>query len=292
MRHQPTDATAARLSATLAAFAFAAGVRSAANASYAALQRTGGSMHRIAAALLIMAAPGAFAFTAAELADKNVAAKGGIEQLNALRSLRLSGKLLVNHGTIEVSYSVLVARPSAIRYEVQLQGLTRVQAYDGSQAWQVNPFQGRKDPEKLSADDAKGLGEDAADFTGALVDYQAKGYKLDYLGTEDIDGTEAHKLRVSRANGDVSYVYLDPDYFLEIRTVNRRIEHGVPNETITDYSDYEKMNGIYLPFALESYQKGSSDREKLQIDKAEANVAADKTLFQLPAPHTAAAPGK
>ena len=249
-------------------------------------------MHRIAAVLLIMAAPGAFAFTAAELADKNVAAKGGIEQLNALRSLRLSGKLLVNHGTIEVAYNVLVARPSAIRYEVQLQGLTKVQAYDGSQAWQVNPFQGRKDPEKLSADDAKGLGEDAADFTGALVDYQAKGYKLDYLGTEDIDGTEAHKLRVSRANGDVSYVYLDPDYFLEIRTVNRRIEHGVPNETITDYSDYEKVNGVYLPFALESYQKGSSDREKLQIDKAEANVAADKTLFELPAPQTAAAPGK
>jgi hypothetical protein len=74
--------------------------------------------------------------------------------------------------------------------------------------------------------------------------------------------------------------------------VNRRIEHGVPNETITDYSDYEKVNGVYLPFALESYQKGSSDREKLQIDKAEANVAADKTLFELPAPQTAAAPGK
>ena len=52
------------------------------------------------------------------------------------------------------------------------------------------------------------------------------------------------------------------------------------------------MNGVYLPFALESYQKGSSDREKLQIDKAEANVAADKTLFELPAPRTAAAPGK
>ena len=187
---------------------------------------------------------------------------------------------------------MLVARPSAIRYEVQLQGLTRIQAYDGSQAWQVNPFQGRKDPEKLSADDAKALGEDAADFAGALVDYQAKGYKLDYLGTEDIDGTEAHKLRVSRANGDVSYVYLDPDHFLEIRTVNRRIEHGVPKETIIDYGDYEKVNGVYLPFALESYEKGSSDREKLQIDKAEANVAADKALFEFPAPQTAAAPGK
>jgi outer membrane lipoprotein-sorting protein len=240
-------------------------------------------MHRIAAALMIMAAPGAFAYTAAELAAKNVTAKGGVEQLKAIQSLRLSGKLLVNGGTLEVAYTLLVERPDAIRYEAQLQGLTRVQAYDGAQAWQINPFQGRKDPEKLSADDAKALGEAAADFLGTLVDYQAKGYNLDYLGTEDIDGTEAHKLRVTRPNGDVAYVYLDPDYFLEIRTVNRRIEHGVPNETVTDYGDYEKVNGVYLPFAVEAYPKGSSDRQKLQIDKAEANVAADKSLFKFPA---------
>jgi len=246
-------------------------------------------MHRIAAALMLMAAPGAFAVTAAELAAKNVAAKGGAEPLNAIHALRMTGKLLVNGGTVELGYTMLVERPSAIRYEVRLQGLTRVEAYDGSQAWQINPFQGRKDPEKLSADDAKALGEDAADFTGALVDYQAKGYRLDYLGTEDIDGTEAHKLRVTRPNGDLAYVYLDPDYFLEIRIVNRRIEHGVPNETITDYGDYEKVNGVYLPFAQESYHKGSSNRQKLQIDKAEANVTADKSLFEFPAPQTVAA---
>ncbi len=159
-----------------------------------------------------------------------------------------------------------------------------MQAYDGAQAWQINPFQGRKDPEKLSADDAKGLSEDATDFLGALVDYRAKGYTLDYLGTEDVDGTEAHKLRLTRPNGDITYVYLDPDHFLEIRVVNRRIEHGVPNETITDYGDYEKVNGVYLPFAQDSWQKGSTDHQKVQYDKAEANVAADAGEFGFPAP--------
>jgi outer membrane lipoprotein-sorting protein len=249
-------------------------------------------MHRIAAALLIMAAPGAFAYTASELAAKNIAAKGGIDKLNAIQSLRLSGKLLVNGGAVEIGYLMLVKRPDAIRYEAQLQGLTQVQAYDGTQAWQINPFQGRKDPQKLSADDAKGLGEDAVDFAGPLVDYQAKGYTLDYLGTEDIDGTEAHKLRVTRPNGDVTYVYLDPDYFLELRTVNRRIEHGIPIETITDYGDYEKVNGVYLAFAQESYHKGSSARQKLQVDKAEANVTADKSMFEFPASAPAVAPTK
>jgi len=247
-------------------------------------------MRRVAAVLImIVATPAALAYSAAELAAKNVDARGGIDKLSAIQSLRLSGKVLVNGGTVELAYSALIKRPHSIRNEAQLQGLTLVQAYDGTQAWQINPFQGRKDPEKLSADDAKGLGEDAADFTGVLIDYQAKGYKLDYLGTEDIDGTEAHKLRVTRSNGDISYVYLDPEYFLEIRVVNRRIEHGVPNETITDYGDYEKVNGVYLPFGLESWQKGSSERQKVQVDKAEANVSASDALFEFPAPHPAAA---
>ena len=240
-------------------------------------------MFRTLAVLAALAAPSAYAYTAAELATKNVEARGGLQNLDALNSLRLAGTLRVNGGTVELALITLVKRPHFIRVDATLQALTQVQAYDGAQAWQINPFQGRKDPEKLSADDAKGLGEDAADFDGVLVNYQKKGYTLDYLGTEDIDGTEAHKLRVTRPNGDITYVYLDPDAFLEIRTVNRRIEHGVPNETITDYGDYEKVNGVYIPLALEFWTKGSTDHQKVQYDKAQANVTADDAEFQFPA---------
>ncbi len=246
-------------------------------------------MRHLAAFLMMLAASGALAFTADELAARNTAAKGGLDKLNAIQSLRLSGKLRVNGGSIELGYVELIKRPGSIRYEALLQGLTRVQAFDGQQGWQINPFGGRKEPERLSADDAKALGENAADFTGVLVDYKAKGYTLDYLGTEDIDGTQAHKLRVTRPNGDLTYVYLDPDYFLEIRAVNRRIEHGVPNETVTDYGDYEKVAGVYMPFSLESGPKGSSQRFTLQVEKAEANVAAEDTLFQFPASSPGAA---
>ena len=249
-------------------------------------------MLRIVAVLMMAAAPAAFAYSAAELAAKNVEAKGGLEKLNALQSMRLEGKLRVNGDSIELGFVTLVKGPHSIRYEATLQALTQVQAYDGTQAWQINPFQGRKDPEKLSADDAKGLGEDAADFAGPLVDYQKKGYTLDYLGTEDIDGTDAYKLRVTRANGDITYVYLDPDAFLEIRTVNRRIEHGVPNETITDYGDYEKVSGVYVALAREFWTKGSNDHQKIQYEKAQANVTADDGQFSFPAAPPAAPAAK
>ena len=246
-------------------------------------------MHPVTALLMVLAAPLALGSTAEELAAKNVAARGGTDKLHAIQSLRFSGKALINGGTLELGYLCVLKRPQSIRCEAALQGLTSVRAYDGTQAWQINPFQGRKDPEKLSADEAKGMSEDAADFAGTLVDYHAKGYTLDYLGTEDVDGTEAHKLRVTRPNGDITYVYLDPDYFLEVRTINRRIEHGVPNETVIDYGDYEKVEGVYFPFARESGPRGATDRRKVQFDKAEANVTADDALFHFPAARAGAA---
>lgn len=241
-------------------------------------------MHVLTAALLLLASPLAMGYTADELVAKNIEARGGIDKLHAIHSLRLSGKLLVNGGAgmLELHYVALMAFPNAVRYEAQLQGLTQVQAFDGSQAWQINPFQGRKDPEKLSADDAKDMGEDAADALGALVDYKAKGDTLDYLGTEDVDGTAAHKLRLTRPNGDVLYVYLDPDYFLEIRTLSRRIEHGVPSETVTDYGDYEKVGGVYLPLLVASGPKGSTDRQSVQYDTADVNPATDAAVFRFP----------
>ncbi len=232
--------------------------------------------------MMLFAAPLAVAYTAEELVAKNSEAKGGIEKLHAIQSLRLSGKLLINGGALQLEYATLVKRPQLVRYEAKLQGLTQVQAYDGSQAWQINPFQGRKDPEKLSSDDAKGMSEDASDMLGALVDYRQKGCQVESLGTEDVDGTEAYKLRVTRPNGDLIYVYLDPDYFLEIRTVSRRIEHGVANETITDYGDYEKVNGVFLALSQESGPKGSSERQKVQFETAEVNVAIDDTQFHFP----------
>jgi hypothetical protein len=219
--------------------------------------------------------------TVDELVAKNVEAKGGADALRALQSLRLSGKLLVNDGQMELAYAQTKKRPGAVRTEVTLQGMTAIQSYDGKEGWKISPFQGRKDPEKMSADDTKELMEDA-EIDGPLVDWKAKGSTIEYLGTEDVDGTPAHKLKVVRKNGDVSFVYLDPDHFLEIRTVTQRIEHGAQMEVETDVGDYEKIGGVFVPFSSESGRKGSSDKQKVVIEKAEPNVPVDDAIFHFP----------
>jgi hypothetical protein len=219
--------------------------------------------------------------TADALVAKNVEAKGGEQALRALQSVKISGKLMVNQGQLTLAYAQTWKQPNDVRVEVSLQGMTAVSAYDGEEGWKISPFQGRKDPEKMSADDAKALVEDS-DVVGPLVNWKEKGSTIEYLGTEDVDGTQTHKLKVTRKNGDITLVYLDPDYFLEIRTLTQRVEHGARVEVETDLSDYEKVNGVFLPFSAESGRKGDPDKQKIIVDKIDGNVPLDDAAFHFP----------
>jgi hypothetical protein len=218
-----------------------------------------------------------------ELVAKNIEAKGGADALRALQSLRLTGKMRVQQGQIQLAYNQTKKRPGEVRTEATIQGMTAVDAYDGKEGWRISPFGGRKDPEKMSADDAKPLTEDA-EMDGPLVDWKAKQSTVDYLGTEDVDGTLAYKFKVVRKNGDVSFVYLDPDHFLEIRILTQRTRHGAQEEVETDLGDYEKIGGVFVPFSIETGRKGDPDKQKVIIEKGEANVPVDDAMFHFPAP--------
>src|SRR5437667_10656050 len=189
--------------------------------------------------------------TVDQLVAKNIEAKGGATARHDLQSLRLTGKMLVQQGgQIELAYLQTKKRPDEVRTEASLQGMTQIQAYDGKEGWKVSPFFGRRDPERMSADDVKALVEDT-EMGGPLADWKAKGSTVEYLGTEDVDGTPAHKLKVVRKNGDVSFVYLDPDHFLEIRIVTLRTRHGAHEEIETEPGDYEQAGGVFVPTSIE-----------------------------------------
>src|SRR5699024_8603666 len=160
------------------------------------------------------------------------------DKVGAIKTLKSDGKLIIG-GQFELAVTQYQKAPDLQRSEASLQGLTAVQAWDGKEAWQISPFQGRKDPEKMTADDAKVLSDDAP-IERALIGARDRGAKIDYLGTEDVNGTAAHKLKVSLKNGDVEYVYLDPDHFLEIRTIAQRSVRGTQIESVTDFGDYEQ----------------------------------------------------
>ena len=243
-------------------------------------------VHFLVSLIVAALAPAIFAQetnqpTVDELVAKNIEAKGGAAALNNLQTLRATGKLLVQQGQIEYGYAQIKKRPDEVRSEASLQGMTQVQACDGKEGWRVSPFFGRKDPERISADDVKALVEDT-EMGGPLADWKAKGSTVEYLGTEDVDGTPAHKLKVARKNGDVSFVYLDPDHFLEIRIVTQRVRHGAHEEVETDLGNYEKAGDVFVPTSIELGSKGSADKQMIVVDKVEANVPVNDTMFHFP----------
>jgi hypothetical protein len=233
------------------------------------------------ALLLLLAGATAHAMSADELVAKNLQARGGLAKVQAIKTLKTEGKLLFG-GQFELRFAQYQKAPESIRSEASLQGLTAVQAWDGSEAWQISPFQGRKDPEKMTPDDAKAFADDAP-IGGPLVDWQARGSKVEYLGTEDVDGTEAHKLKVTLKNGDIDYVYLDPDHFLEIRIVAQRSVRGTQVVSSSDYGDYEQVEGVYFAFSIATENKADGSTQQVTIERAEANEPMDAALFAFPA---------
>jgi len=231
----------------------------------------------------LLQAGAARALTADEVVARNVAARGGAAQIAAVRSLRLAGTASFSFGDtkVDVQWAEVQKRPGMVRTEISLQGLTAVDAYDGRDGWEVQPFSGRRDPHRTSADEAKDL-QRSAEIGGPLVAAAEKGHRVEYLGTEDLDGTPAHKLRVTRKDGDVQYLYLDPDYFLEIRVVTESKVRGVERITETDLGGYEQVAGVWFPFSIESGEKGKPRNFRLTVERAEPNVELDDALFRFP----------
>lgn len=236
------------------------------------------------AVLMSLYAGAVRALTVDEVVARNVQARGGLQSLRALQSLRVTGKAEFNRfgSTLQQEWAMVQKRPGHFRSELTLQGLTGVQAYDGREGWSVQPFGGRRDPERLSADDAKSLAQNA-DIDGPLVDWREKGHRVEYLGIDDVDGTPAHKLRVALKDGDVQYIFLDGDAFLEIRVVAERHIRGVEQVSETDFGSYEQVRGIWIPFSIESGRKGGPKTAHFTVERAEANVEIDDAIFRFPA---------
>jgi outer membrane lipoprotein-sorting protein len=241
--------------------------------------------------LLLLAVPLTFLSAAAsgqtvdEVIAKNIQAHGGAEKLKSVHSLRTTATF--SQGSFRADLRQENKRNDKVREEFIIQGLAQVQAYDGKTGWQISPFGGRKDPELLSQDDLKSLVVDA-DLDGPLVDYREKGHKAELVGHDSVEGTDCFKIKLSMKNGDVRYYYLDADSYLELKVEIQTTIRGALQESELYYGDYEQVNGIYYPFAVEQAQKGSSTRAEISVQKIEQNVAMEDIHFSMPASKPAA----
>jgi outer membrane lipoprotein-sorting protein len=215
-----------------------------------------------------------------ELIAKNVQARGGLAKMKAVSTLRLTGKMSVGPG-MEAPVTLELKRPNRMRMEFLFQGMAGIQAYDGSAGWQISPFGGKKDPEPMSPEDLKDA-QEQADMDGPLVDYKEKGHTVELMGKDKVEGSDAYKLKVTLKNGDIQFIYLDTDSFLEIKDESKRTVRGSEIETETTLGDYKEVNGLLFPFSIQSGAKGHPEKQNITVDKIEVNAAVDDARFKMP----------
>ena len=219
--------------------------------------------------------------TAEDIVARYIQRVGGMQHIQAVKSLRRSGKF-IGGGGFEAEVLQENKRPAMVRQEFIIQGMAQIQAYDGKTGWQISPFNGRKDPDLMSQDDMKSLIVDG-DIDGPLVDYKEKGHQAELVGHDSMEGTDCYKIKLNMKNEDVRYYYLDADSYLELKVEIQTTIRGALQESELYYGDYEQVNGIYYAFAVEQAQKGSASRAQFSVEKIEQNVDLDDALFAMPA---------
>ena len=215
-----------------------------------------------------------------EIIGRYLKSIGGLDKIHAVKTLRRNGKF-IGGGGFEAVVTQENKRSNLVRGEFSLQGMTAINAYDGSTGWKIEPWNGKKDPEAMGEEEMKSILEDA-DFDGPLVDYQKKGYKIEFVGTDKFEGTDTVKLRIAKPNGDVYIYHLDTDYYVPIKIDTKRFVRGAEREYETVLGDYKEVAGWFLPYSIETNVKGRPDKSKVVYDQIQPNVEIDDTRFKMP----------
>jgi outer membrane lipoprotein-sorting protein len=241
-------------------------------------------MQRRSLAWLIVATLALGAVAAAESVDeivaKNIEARGGYDAWKAVETMRMSGKILMG-GTMEAPFTIEFKRPEKVRLEFSIQGQPGIQAYDGETAWMHMSFMGQVDPEAMDAERTT-LFAQQADFEGELIDYKEKGHSVELVGKEEVEGTEAYKLKVVRDTGDVDMIYIDAEYFLEFKTESERSIQGQDIKTSIVYGDYKEVGDLILPHSMEQTGGGAPMSQMITMEKIELNPDIPDERFAMP----------
>lgn len=228
---------------------------------------------------VVFASTVAHAQTAEEIVAKNLKAKGGVEKLKAMNTVKITGTISAQG--MELPMTTWARRPNLIRREMQIQDKRVVNAFDGVTVWAINPMMtGSDEPQELTGPMAT-MTKDDADFDGVLVDYKEKGHKVELVGAETLEGKKVYHLKITKKNGQIQHYFVDADSGIEVRTVSSVQMGPTTAEVTTDLSNYQVVDGLSVPFSMKQSMNGQVAAE-VKIEKVEFNLPIDDTMFKMP----------
>lgn len=262
--------------------------------------------------------PAAPRLSAEQIVAKHIAARGGLQAWHTVQSMVWTGRMEAGVGDsaarsaayvknswrhdpkakrvaleaaqankeppkqVQLPFVLDMKRPEKSRVEIEFDGKTALQVYDGTNGWKVRPFLNRRDVEPFTADESKSqVGK--WDLDGPLLDCAAKGTKVGLEGVEAVEGHNAYKLKLTTKDGVVQHIWIDAQSFLDVKVEGtpRRMDGRL--RTVSVYQrDFRSVQGLLIPFVLETAVDGYPDTHKMLIEKVTVNPQLDDTLFAKP----------
>lgn len=210
--------------------------------------------------------------TAEEIIASHIAAIGGADAWKKVNSVKLEGTMQVQGATVAVTQTILHGKGN--RQDISVMGMNGYTIIAPTSGWSFMPFNGQTAPEALTAEDVAEAQTDL-DVQGNLIDYAAKGHTIDYKGKDDVEGTEAFKIKVNLKSGKSETMFFDTKSYLLIRMISTQKANGKEAEVTTNFSNYEKLpegilvaKSITLPFG------------ELNLTKVTINGPVDESIFK------------
>lgn len=233
-----------------------------------------------AAILLLIFNAFASAQTAEDIIAKHIKATGG-DNWKTVKTIKMEANISAEAAAgMSIGWTMVAIRDTAMRMDVSVMGMTQIAVVDGDKGWSTNPFAGKNDPEPMTADQVKSM-TDMTDIDGTIVGYKEKGYTVEYVGKEDVDGTETHKIKVKKSEKKTEYFFYDPETYYEIKNVQVEEVDGKESQTETLYSNFKTQDGIVFPFTMQqaSPMMGNST---ITVTAITLNPTVDKKIFAMP----------
>lgn len=232
----------------------------------------------LALLILISAGPGNVSGQTADgIISKHIEAHGGMENWNAIQSMKITGQFTAFSET--KPFTELKARGGKY-YSNHYKGQHRViEGCDGEVCWVNDPW--FEYPFAHLANDAEsGVIRQKAIFCTPFFDYQKNGYTVEYLGIEEAEGRDCHKLVLTGESGLTQTWFLDADTYLEVMALSQWADFATPAPQETFYGDFKEVNGVVIPFYTE---RVFSIRHRVtEIEDVEFNINPEPALFEMP----------
>jgi outer membrane lipoprotein-sorting protein len=221
--------------------------------------------------------------TVDQIIQKNIEVSGGADNWAKVKNIKMTGTY-TSFSNPE-SFTIWRERPDKYRFDCKRLSFFTIHAYDGKKAWWVNPLMGP--PHDMPGEipskgnlDLVTLRERV--FEPVFWNYQKKGNQVELIGKENLDGEEVYNLKVTLKDGAIEHWFINAETFLVVSMTGYTYDFGKKCKLETFFSDYRKVEGLILPFLIES--EYSTRYRTWEVDKIELNTTFKSMVFEMPDP--------